>query len=198
MIHPSYVDLMEVVNKDVEEGETPVINSRYSIVMATAKRARQIVDGDEPLVKVSRGEKPLSIAVDELNQGEIRILAEDEVEEEYILPGSEEVIGEEGDEFGEEDGVEVSESEEPAAEAQVFSDEISAVDDSAEEASVLSLREAEDSVEEKLPAEEPVEEELLEEEPVEEVLLEEEPIGGVLSEEVAGENISAEEAGAEA
>ena len=85
MIHPSYVDLMEVVNKDVEEGETPVINSRYSIVMATAKRARQIVDGDEPLVKVSRGEKPLSIAVDELNQAEIRILAEDEVEEEYLI-----------------------------------------------------------------------------------------------------------------
>lgn len=84
MIHPSYVDLMEVVNKNVEEGETPVINSRYSIVMATAKRARQIVDGDEPLVKVSRGEKPLSIAVDELNQGEIRILAEDEVEEDFL------------------------------------------------------------------------------------------------------------------
>ena len=77
------MDLMKGVNKDVEEGETPVINSRYSIVMATAKRARQIVDGDEPLVKVSRGEKPLSTAVDELNQGEIRILAEDEVEEEY-------------------------------------------------------------------------------------------------------------------
>ena len=84
MIHPSYVDLMKVVNKNVEEGETPVINSRYSIVMATAKRARQIVDGDEPLVKVSRGEKPLSIAVDELNQEEIRILAEDEVEEEFL------------------------------------------------------------------------------------------------------------------
>ena len=49
MIHPSYVDLMNVVNKGVEEGETPVINSRYSIVMATAKRARQIVDGDEPM-----------------------------------------------------------------------------------------------------------------------------------------------------
>lgn len=94
MIHPSYVDLMKVVNKDVEEGETPVINSRYSIVMATAKRARQIVDGDEPLVKVSRGEKPLSIAVDELNQGEIRILAEDEVEEDFIL---EEQTAEEND-----------------------------------------------------------------------------------------------------
>ena len=37
MIHPSYVDLMQVVNKGVEEGETPVINSRYSIVMTTRK-----------------------------------------------------------------------------------------------------------------------------------------------------------------
>ena len=82
MIHPSYVDLMQVVNKGVEEGETPVINSRYSIVMATAKRARQIVEGDEPLIDVPEGEKPLSIAVEELNQGKIRILAENEPDEE--------------------------------------------------------------------------------------------------------------------
>ena len=32
MIHPSYVDLMQVVNKGVEEGETPVINSRIRIL----------------------------------------------------------------------------------------------------------------------------------------------------------------------
>ena len=62
MIHPSYVDLMNVVNKGVEEGETPVINSRYSIVMATAKRARQIVDGDAPMIDDVAGKKPLSIA----------------------------------------------------------------------------------------------------------------------------------------
>ena len=49
MLHPSYTDLMKVVNKDVEEGETKVVNSRYSIVMATAKRARQIIDGSMPL-----------------------------------------------------------------------------------------------------------------------------------------------------
>ena len=67
MIHPSYVDLMKVVNKGVEEGETPVINSRYSIVMATAKRARQIVDGDDPM-----------IAVEELNEEKIRILSEED------------------------------------------------------------------------------------------------------------------------
>lgn len=78
MIHPSYVDLMEVVNKDVEEGETPVINSRYSIVMATAKRARQLVNQDTPLIENYYGRKPLSIAVEELNEGKIRILSDEE------------------------------------------------------------------------------------------------------------------------
>ena len=78
MLHPSYTDLMKVVNKDVEEGE--VVNSRYSIVMATAKRARQLIDGDVPLVKTKDGEKPLSIAIDELNSGKITIIAEDSEE----------------------------------------------------------------------------------------------------------------------
>ena len=78
MIHPSYVDLMKVVNKGVEEGEEPVISSRYSVVMSTAKRARQIIAGDEPLVKTKAKEKPLSIAVRELDQGQIRILSDEE------------------------------------------------------------------------------------------------------------------------
>ncbi len=77
MLHPSYTDLMKVVNSEVEPGETPVVNSRYSIVMATAKRARQIISGDEPLVD-GKGKKPLSIAVDELNEGKIKILGDDE------------------------------------------------------------------------------------------------------------------------
>ncbi len=80
MIHPSYVDLMNVVNKEVEEGEQPVINSRYSVVMATAKRARQIIAGDEPLVRVKDKQKPLSIAVDEMNQAQLRILTDEEKE----------------------------------------------------------------------------------------------------------------------
>ena len=109
MIHPSYVDLMQVVNKGVEEGETPVINSRYSIVMATAKRARQIVDGDEPLIDVSEGEKPLSIAVEELNQEKIRILADNEPDEEDEAEPAEEddeVFEEETvEEYSEEDDV---------------------------------------------------------------------------------------------
>ena len=74
----------------------PVINSRYSIVMATAKRARQIVDGDEPLIDNAEGEKPLSIAVEELNQGKIRILAENEPDEETYE--EEDLVFEETDE----------------------------------------------------------------------------------------------------
>ena len=77
MLHPSYSDLMKVVNSEVEPGEEKIVNSRYSIVMATAKRARQIIGGHEPMVKVKPGEKPLSIAIDELNSGKIKIIAED-------------------------------------------------------------------------------------------------------------------------
>ena len=81
MLLPSYSDLMKVVNSEVEPGEEKIVNSRYSIVMATAKRARQIIGGHEPMVKVKPGEKPLSIAVDELNQGKIKILGEEEEED---------------------------------------------------------------------------------------------------------------------
>ena len=45
MLHPSYTDLMKEVNKGAEDGETRVVSSRYSIVMATSKRARQLIDG---------------------------------------------------------------------------------------------------------------------------------------------------------
>lgn len=81
MLHPSYADLIKVVNSGVEEGEDPVVNSRYSIVMATSKRARQIIAGDEELVD-GRGKKALSVAVEELNQGKIKILGEEDKEEE--------------------------------------------------------------------------------------------------------------------
>ncbi len=79
MLHPSYSDLMEVVNSAVEPGEHPVVNSRYSIVLATAKRAREIIGGQEPLVDTIN-DKPLSIAVDELYSGKVKIVSDDESE----------------------------------------------------------------------------------------------------------------------
>ena len=76
MLHPSYTDLMDVVNHDVEPGEQPVVQSRYSIVLATSKRARQIIDGEEPLVRASSDAKPLSVAVDELYQSKVKIVGD--------------------------------------------------------------------------------------------------------------------------
>ena len=82
MLHPSYSDLMKVVNSEVEEGNEPVVNSRYSIVLATAKRARQIIarqsKDDLDVLVVS---KPLSKAVSELNEGKIKIVPDEEKEE---------------------------------------------------------------------------------------------------------------------
>ena len=79
MLHPSYTDLMKVVNQDVEE---KVISSRYSIVLASAKRARQIIAGDMPLVEEKDGAKPLSTAVEELWEEKVKILGDDEEAEE--------------------------------------------------------------------------------------------------------------------
>ena len=77
MIHPSYKEMIAAVNSEIEDGTVPVVSSRYSIVMATAKRARQIIDGDEPLVGNEEDKKPLSIAVDEVFRGEVKILPEE-------------------------------------------------------------------------------------------------------------------------
>ena len=63
MIHPSYQELIATINEGQDLDEAPVVSSRYSLVLATSKRARQIIGGAEPLVKVKKGMKPLSIAV---------------------------------------------------------------------------------------------------------------------------------------
>lgn len=72
MLHPSYTDLINVVNSDIEPGEQPVVQSRYSIVIAASKRARQLI----------AGKKPLSIAIDELYHQQVKILPEEETTEE--------------------------------------------------------------------------------------------------------------------
>ena len=71
MLHPSYTDLMETINSETE-GDTPVVNSRYSIVLATAKRARQLIAGEEAYVN-AKGKKPFSIAVEEISKGFVTI-----------------------------------------------------------------------------------------------------------------------------
>ncbi len=58
MINPSIVDLLEKVE------------SRYTLVTMTAKRARQLIEGEAPLVRVT-STKPVTIAINEINQGAI-------------------------------------------------------------------------------------------------------------------------------
>jgi DNA-directed RNA polymerase subunit omega len=74
---------MKVVNSEIEPGEHPVVNSRYSIVIATAKRARQLIDGAEPLIDLDFP-KPLSIAIEELYEGKVKIIGDDELGEENL------------------------------------------------------------------------------------------------------------------
>lgn len=83
MLHPSYTDLMKVVNSEIEPGEHPVVNSRYSIVIATAKRARQLIDGAEPLIETDFP-KPLSVAIAELYAGKVKIVGDDETEDDSL------------------------------------------------------------------------------------------------------------------
>ena len=82
MLHPSYTDLINVVNSDIEPGEQPVVQSRYSIVIAASKRARQLIAGEEPLVPEKEKKKPLSVAIDELYHQQVKILPEEETTEE--------------------------------------------------------------------------------------------------------------------
>ncbi|MBR5468429.1 MAG: DNA-directed RNA polymerase subunit omega [Firmicutes bacterium] len=71
MLRPSYTDLLEEINKGAE-GEN-VVGSRYTIVIAAAKRARQLIDHAEPLTEKLDVDRPVSIAVNELYEGKIVI-----------------------------------------------------------------------------------------------------------------------------
>ncbi len=73
MLHPSYKEMIDKMNATREEGDAE-IHSRYSLVIAAAKRARQINSGSEPLVEMGGKEKNLSAAVDELFAGKVHIM----------------------------------------------------------------------------------------------------------------------------
>ena len=90
MIHPSYTELIQAINNNADEDDnTMMLNSRYSLVLATSKRARQLIAGAEPLVPNAADKKPLSVAIDELYKGEVKIVAA-ESDEETIAPATEE------------------------------------------------------------------------------------------------------------
>ena len=65
MLRPSYSDILEVITQDSED---ITIASRYTIVIAAAKRARQL-----PMIDHIEVDKPVSIAVNEIYEGKLKI-----------------------------------------------------------------------------------------------------------------------------
>lgn len=64
--------------------------NRYELIIATSKRARQIAMGDEPLTKVKE-ESPVTLAANEIAEGKVTIIRdEDEDEEENKAENQEE------------------------------------------------------------------------------------------------------------
>ncbi len=72
MLHPSYTDLMNIINEDNVEGKDPAVTSRYSIVIAIAKRSRQLIDKAKPLTHNAIN-KPVSIAVQEMYERKVKL-----------------------------------------------------------------------------------------------------------------------------
>lgn len=60
MVKPSVAELLEKVD------------NRYTLVLATAKRARQISSGDNVLVKTD-DVAPVTIAADEIAEGQVTV-----------------------------------------------------------------------------------------------------------------------------
>lgn len=58
MLNPSFKDVLK-------EGD-----SKYTLVMLTAKRAREIIDGKEPLIDTD-SKKPVTIAIEEIVNGKV-------------------------------------------------------------------------------------------------------------------------------
>lgn len=47
------------------------VDSRYTLVVAAAKRARQLIDGDVPKIDVPYSKKPVSIATQEIYEAHV-------------------------------------------------------------------------------------------------------------------------------
>ena len=64
MIHPSYTELIEAINTNSEDDDTTMsLNSRYSLVLAASKRARQIIAGSKPMVEGAAGKKSFCLSI---------------------------------------------------------------------------------------------------------------------------------------
>lgn len=69
MVKPSVTELLKKAN------------NRYELVIATARRARQIASGADPLTKVKE-DSPVTLAANEIAEGKVKIVEEEKLDEE--------------------------------------------------------------------------------------------------------------------
>lgn len=88
MIYPTLSNLLEK------------IDSKYTLVVAVSKRAREIVDGSEKLVDI-KSNKPVTIALNEIAQGQITYerIVHDENAHELIEIEAEDILKEVEEEY---------------------------------------------------------------------------------------------------
>ena len=75
MLQPSYSELMDTIN--ATDSVDSKITSRYTIVLAAAKRARQIIDGAHPLTYAPT-DRAVSIAVKEMSEGKLSLKVQED------------------------------------------------------------------------------------------------------------------------
>ena len=70
MFEPSGQELINVANESILN-ENEKIKSKYTVIIAAAKRARQLVDEKDE--RVEEGANPLTVAIDEIKNKEVKI-----------------------------------------------------------------------------------------------------------------------------
>jgi len=54
------------------------VDCKYTLAVEAAKRARQLIDGNQPLADVKYTTKPLTIAIEEINRGLVTYTRKDD------------------------------------------------------------------------------------------------------------------------
>ena len=73
MFKPSVNELINVVNKNILN-DTQKVKSKFTIVMATSKRARQLVEERDE--RVEGGANALTVAINEFEKEAVKVIKE--------------------------------------------------------------------------------------------------------------------------
>ncbi|HBV67671.1 MAG TPA: DNA-directed RNA polymerase subunit omega [Clostridiales bacterium] len=91
-----------------------MVDSRYSLVTVVSKRARQIIDGSDVMVKTATT-KPVAIAIEEFYEDKYQPIYE---YDQYLKDLQESEEGKSGEELSSEEGAEAEEAEVSETEAE--------------------------------------------------------------------------------